>query len=138
MGKFYDLPQIKGVLKKLQPIQDIEEGFVAYSEGKAVIPPVGEILFKKPPGDVHIKYGYIVDDDYYVIKIASGLLIKVAFDQNHPIAYGMPEEAAAFFAHSPTFQTLPVLKEQEQPLVVGRYPEENIVLSGWMLGEKYL
>ncbi len=38
MGKFYDLPQIKDVLKKLQPIQDIEEGFVAYSEGKAMIP----------------------------------------------------------------------------------------------------
>jgi len=49
-----------------------------------------------------------------------------------------PEEAAAFFAHSPTFQTLPVFKKQEQPLVVGRYPEENIILSGWMLGEKYL
>ncbi len=65
-------------------------------------------------------------------------MIKVAFDQNHPIAYGMPEEAAGFFAHSPTFQTLPVFKEQEQPLVVGRYPEENIILSGWMLGEKYL
>ncbi len=49
-----------------------------------------------------------------------------------------PEEAAGFFANSPTFQTLPVLKKQEQPLVVGKYPEENIVLSGWMLGEKYL
>jgi ornithine cyclodeaminase len=72
MSKFYNLPQIKGVLKKLQPIQEIEEGFVAYSEGKTEIPPVGEMLFKKPPGDVHIKYGYIVDDDYYVIKIASG------------------------------------------------------------------
>jgi len=72
MGKFYDLPQIKDVLKKLQPIQDIEEGFVAYSEGKAMIPPVGEMIFKKPPGDVHIKYGYLVDDDYYAIKIASG------------------------------------------------------------------
>ncbi len=72
MSKFYDLPQIKDVLKKLQPVQEIEEGFVAYSQGKAVIPPVGEMIFKKPPGDVHIKYGYIVDDDYYVIKIASG------------------------------------------------------------------
>lgn len=72
MSKFYDLPQIKDVLKKLQPIQEIEEGFVAYSQGRAVIPPVGEMIFKKPPGDVHIKYGYIVDDDYYVIKIASG------------------------------------------------------------------
>jgi ornithine cyclodeaminase len=72
MSKIYNLAQIKDVLKSLQPIQEIEEGFVAYSEGKAVIPPVGEMLFKDPPGDVHIKYGYLVDDDYYVIKIASG------------------------------------------------------------------
>lgn len=72
MSKIYDLPQIKEVLKSLQPIEEIEEGFVAYSAGKAVIPPVGEMLFKNPPGDVHIKYGYLVDDDYYVIKIASG------------------------------------------------------------------
>ena len=72
MSKFYNLAQIKDVLKSLQPIQEIEEGFVAYSQGKAVIPPVGEMVFKKPPGDVHIKYGYLLDDDYYVIKIASG------------------------------------------------------------------
>lgn len=74
MSRFYNLTQIKEVLKKLQPIRDIEEGFVAYSRGKAEIPPVGEMIFKEPPGDVHIKYGYIVDDDYYVIKIASGFI----------------------------------------------------------------
>jgi len=72
MNKIYNLAQIKDVLKSLQPIQEIEEGFVAYSKGKAVIPPVGELLFKEPPGDVHIKYGYLLDDDYYAIKIASG------------------------------------------------------------------
>ena len=72
MSKIYNLTQIKDVLKSLQPIQEIEEGFVAYSQGKAVIPPVGEMVFKEPPGDVHIKYGYLLDDDYYVIKIASG------------------------------------------------------------------
>ncbi len=72
MNKIYSLSQIKEVLKGLQPIQAIEEGFVAYSSGKAVIPPVGEMLFKDPPGETHIKYGYLVDDDYYVIKIASG------------------------------------------------------------------
>jgi ornithine cyclodeaminase len=72
MSKIYSLPQIKDVLKSLQPIKEIEEGFVAYSAGKAVSPPVGEMLFKDPPGETHIKYGYLVDDDYYVIKIASG------------------------------------------------------------------
>lgn len=74
MSRFYNLTQIKEVLKHLQPIKDIEEGFIAYSEGNAKIPPVGEMIFEKPPGDVHIKYGYIVDDDYYVIKIASGFI----------------------------------------------------------------
>ena len=72
MTQFYNITQIKSVLEKIQPIQEIEEGFIAYSEGKTEIPPVGEMIFKKPPGDVHIKYGYIVDDDFYVIKIASG------------------------------------------------------------------
>jgi ornithine cyclodeaminase len=50
----------------------IEEGFRAYSNGMSVIPPVGELLFEKPPGEVHIKYGYIAGDRHYVIKIASG------------------------------------------------------------------
>ncbi|MBN1221789.1 MAG: ornithine cyclodeaminase family protein [Candidatus Aminicenantes bacterium] len=72
MDNVYNLTQIKKVLKDLQPIQDIEDGFVAYSQGKAVIPPVGELIFDKPPGETHIKYGYLVDDDYFVIKIASG------------------------------------------------------------------
>ena len=72
MVKFYDLDQIKRVLKGLHPIQEIEEGFIAYSQGKAVVPPVGELIFKDPPGETHIKYGYLIDDDYYVIKIASG------------------------------------------------------------------
>lgn len=72
MSKIYNLAQIKDVLKSLQPIQEIEKGFTAYSQGKAVIPPVGEMLFKNPPGEAHIKYGYLLDDDYYVIKIASG------------------------------------------------------------------
>lgn len=37
-----------------------------------MVPPVGELIFDDPPGDTHIKYGYIRNDAYYVIKIASG------------------------------------------------------------------
>ena len=72
MSRIFDLGQIKKALKELDPVRDIEQGFVAYSRGQAVVPPVGELIFKDPPGDVHIKYGYLIDDDYYVIKIASG------------------------------------------------------------------
>ncbi len=70
--KIINLNQIKEIIKSIDFIPEIEKGFVAYSQGNAVVPPVGELIFKKPPGDVHIKYGYIVNDDYYVIKIASG------------------------------------------------------------------
>lgn len=70
--KLLTLSEIKAVLPSLDLMSVIEAGFVAYSEGRAVVPPVGELLFDEPPGDVHIKYGYLAGDDYYVIKIASG------------------------------------------------------------------
>ena len=63
---------IMNLLDGLDLVPLIEKGFIAYSFGEAVIPPVGELTFDDPPGDVHIKYGYIKDEKYYVIKIASG------------------------------------------------------------------
>jgi len=66
------LAEIKKALAAIDPIPLIEEGFAAYSRGEVVVPPVGELVFNDPPGDVHIKYGYIKGDDFYVIKIASG------------------------------------------------------------------
>jgi len=68
--KIIELSQIKRLLPSIDLIPIIAEGFAAYSAGKAVIPPVGELLFDH--GDVHIKYGYIKNDEFYVIKIASG------------------------------------------------------------------
>jgi ornithine cyclodeaminase len=72
MVKIVELDQIKEILTRVNIIQAIEDGFVAYSQGKVIVPPVGEMLFDDPPGDCHIKYGFIKDDDYYVIKIAQG------------------------------------------------------------------
>lgn len=72
MMKVFTLEQIKEVIEQIDITPLIEEGFVAYSQGKVVIPPVGEMIFEKPPGDTHIKYGYIKGDDFFVIKIASG------------------------------------------------------------------
>ena len=70
--RIVSLDEIKAVLPKVDLMQEIETGFSAYSNGEVVVPPVGELNFENPPGDVHIKYGYIRDDDVYVIKIASG------------------------------------------------------------------
>jgi len=64
------LDQIKDLLRDLDLLPEIEAGFRAYSEGKVVVPPVGEMILEK--GEVHIKYGHIPGDPYYVIKVASG------------------------------------------------------------------
>lgn len=70
--KIIKLDQIKEILKKIDIISVIEQGFIAYSNGNVISPPVGEMIFQQPPGDVHIKYGYIAENEYYVVKIASG------------------------------------------------------------------
>jgi ornithine cyclodeaminase len=72
------LSEIKKVLPTLDLIPPIEKGFVDYSTGKAIVPPVGELLLNK--GDVHIKYGYIEQENYYVIKIASGFYDNPSID----------------------------------------------------------
>ena len=81
------LDRIRKVLPSVNLIDDIEQGFVAYSRGNAVVPPVGELIMEDPPGEVHIKYGYIQGDEYYVIKIASGFYGNRAFGK--PAGNGM-------------------------------------------------
>jgi ornithine cyclodeaminase len=71
-----ELDEIKEALAGLDLLPAIETGFVAYSQGRANVPPVGELLMDK--GEVHIKYGCIEGDPNYVIKIASGFFANAA------------------------------------------------------------
>ncbi|MFQ5982460.1 MAG: ornithine cyclodeaminase family protein, partial [Woeseiaceae bacterium] len=81
------LDEIKHLVDVPQLIADIESGFVLYSDGKVNVPPVGFLHFDDPPGDVHIKYGYVAGDDNYVLKMASGF-----YDNPHlglPVSDGL-------------------------------------------------
>ena len=67
------LHEIKAVLGRIDLLKEMEQGFIAYSEGRCVIPPVGELVIDdQAHGEVHIKYGYERGGTHYVIKIASG------------------------------------------------------------------
>ena len=66
--------QIEPILSKIDVIEPMKQGFIDYSRGLAEIPPVGELIMEDPPGDVHIKYGYLKGGNHYVIKIASGFV----------------------------------------------------------------
>jgi ornithine cyclodeaminase len=72
MTTVINLEQIESIVKDVDLVAAMEQGFIQYSNGNTVVPPVGELLFEDPKGEAHIKYGYIKHDDYYVIKIASG------------------------------------------------------------------
>ncbi len=72
MTKVLELDEIKRFIDPGQLVREIEIGFVLYSEGRVVVPPVGFLHFEQPPGDVHIKYGFVTGDDFYVLKMASG------------------------------------------------------------------
>ncbi|OGD58129.1 hypothetical protein A3K78_00825 [Candidatus Bathyarchaeota archaeon RBG_13_52_12] len=67
------------------------------------------------------------EQEFYI----PGSILKVTLDETHPIAYGYPREAAVYFISGPAFK----VKEDYE---VARYPEANPLLSGWILGEKYL
>lgn len=72
MPTIINLKEINSIVNKIDVIAAMKEGFIQYSNGNTIVPPVGELLFDNPPGDVHIKYGYIKNQDFYIIKIASG------------------------------------------------------------------
>lgn len=72
MATIINLNEILIALKQVDLITAMKRGFIAYSNQHTVIPPVGELLFENPKGEAHIKYGYIKNDDFYCIKIASG------------------------------------------------------------------
>ena len=64
--------EIEPLIAKLDINDAMRNAFIEYSNGNAVIPPVGELIMQEPPGEAHIKYGYIKGGSHYVIKIASG------------------------------------------------------------------
>jgi ornithine cyclodeaminase len=66
------LPEIRAALAGYDLLPAMEAAFRAYSEGRAVMPSVGELLFDDPPGDAHIKYGYIRGGAHFVVKVAAG------------------------------------------------------------------
>jgi len=70
--------------------------------------------------------------------ICSGSLLKMKFDPKHPITYGMPDEAPAVYARSPAFNIFSSFEQEKAPAVVAKYAKENLLMSGFLIGEKYL
>ena len=74
------------------------------------------------------------DTDFYV----PGTLLALEVDPTHPVGYGMPPQTAAFFARSPAFGVPDTSAGDDAIAVVARYPQTDLLRSGWLLGEDVL
>jgi ornithine cyclodeaminase len=70
--KLYTKDQIEAAIDVPLLMQEIEKGLIDLSEGKVNTSPIGFLQFNSPPGDVHIKSCALLNDEWYVVKIASG------------------------------------------------------------------
>ena len=68
-----------------------------------------------------------------------GSVVKLDVDTSSPLAKGLPKEIAAYFSNSSAFEMPFGLKAgDEEEDYVANYARKDALLSGWMLGEKYL
>jgi hypothetical protein len=65
-----------------------------------------------------------------------GSLLLNEFDGNHPVAWGMPASWPIFFESDQAYRLRPGFGIEAS--VAARYPREQILQSGWLLGEEYL
>lgn len=65
-------PEIEALVNIEEAFPAIENAYIALSQGRVNLPPVGHITFPNLDADCHIKYGHIEGDDFFVIKVATG------------------------------------------------------------------
>jgi hypothetical protein len=61
-------------------------------------------------------------------------ILRIEVDNTTPLGYGLPEKAAAMFADSIAIATRVPPAEWDRK-VAASFPEDDILLSGWLLGE---
>jgi hypothetical protein len=68
--------------------------------------------------------------DFY----SPGSLLNATLDTHNPLAYGLPENIAIWSEESPAWEVPAGSKDS----VVARYPDDHLLVSGWLLGESYI
>ncbi len=68
---------------------------------------------------------------------APGTIVRVQVDAASPLGYGMPPDTYGFYNNSPFYDVLDGFASQTTT-VVARYPNTDIVGSGWLKGEELM
>lgn len=70
--------------------------------------------------------------------LCDGSILRMEFDTEHPIAYGMPKEAGSVFDGSCAFSVMPSFDDGQEVKTVAKYPGENPLMSGWIFGDSLI
>ena len=79
-----------------------------------------------------LKRGLSRDDHF-----APGTILNVEVDTTQPIGYGMAASTYGFYNNSPFFTIVEGFASQK-PTVIARYPNRDVVASGWLKGEELM
>jgi zinc carboxypeptidase len=63
-----------------------------------------------------------------------GSILRLEVDTSHPVAHAIPKDVDAYFINSSAFEAT----DREQVRVIARYAREQVLRSGWLLGEDRL
>ena len=111
-------------------------GFEGVEQLKKFVSKNGTLILLNSASDLATRFfgldvGNIVKDldknNYYV----PGSLLKAIVNTSHPLGYGLPGEIAIFNYNSPVFE----ITTGES---VVHYAPNNILLSGWLTGERHI
>ncbi|SBV32357.1 Ornithine cyclodeaminase [uncultured Sphingopyxis sp.] len=69
--RIVELPEILDALDEETALAAVEDGFRRLHRGRVQLAEVAHLNFPDPPGDCHVKGGYIAGDDIFVFKFAT-------------------------------------------------------------------
>ena len=68
------------------------------------------------------------------LGVSIGTILRIQVDTSNPLGYGMSADTYGFYNNSPFF-TLVDGFNSARASVIARYPNEDVVASGWLRGE---
>ncbi len=68
---------------------------------------------------------------------APGAILRIQVDTTHPVGYGTAADTYGFYNNSPFFSLVEGFASQKTT-VVARYPNQDVVASGWLKGEELM
>lgn len=90
------------------------------------------IIDKFPIAVRNLKRGLNRDQHF-----APGTILRLQVDTTHSVGFGMPAETYGFYNNSPFFTLVEGFASQKAS-VVARYPNADLVASGWLRGEEHM